>query len=61
MDSRLEAAHFANEEAAITYVENRLWPDGPVCPHSGVIGEATRMKGKTTRLGLWNGETPSCP
>jgi transposase-like protein len=54
MQSKLEAAHFASEEAAITYIEKRLWPAGPVCPHCGVIGEATRMKGKTTRPGLWN-------
>lgn len=54
MKSKLNVQHFANEEAAVAYVEARLWPDGPVCPHCGVIGEATRMKGKTTRPGLWN-------
>ena len=54
MKSLLNATHFANEEAAIAYVEARLWPNGPVCPHCGMIGEATRMKGKTTRPGLWN-------
>jgi transposase-like protein len=54
MKSLLNAAHFANEGTAIEYVEARLWPNGPVCPHCGVVGEATRMKGKTTRLGLWN-------
>jgi hypothetical protein len=26
MQSKLNAAHFANEEAAIAYVEARLWP-----------------------------------
>jgi transposase-like protein len=50
----LNVAHFANEETAIAYVEGRLWPNGPICPHCGVIGEASRSKGKTTRLGLWN-------
>ena len=54
MQSKLNVEHFANEEAAIAYVEARLWPDGPVCPHCGTISEATKMKGKTTRLGLWN-------
>jgi transposase-like protein len=54
MQSLLNAAHLANEDAAIAYVESRMWPDGPVCPHCGTIGEATRMKGKTTRPGLWN-------
>jgi transposase-like protein len=54
MKSKLNVAHFANEEAAIAYVESRLWPSGPVCPHCGVIGEASQSKGKTTRPGLWN-------
>jgi transposase-like protein len=54
MKSHLEAPHFADEDAAIAYVEARLWPDGPVCPHCGLIGEAKRSKGKTTRPGLWN-------
>jgi transposase-like protein len=54
MKSALNVAHFGNEDAAIEYVEARLWPNGPVCPHCGTVGEATRMKGKTTRAGLWN-------
>src|SRR6516164_2073245 len=54
MKSLLNVAHFANEEAAIEYVESRLWPNGAVCPHCGVIGEATKMQGKSTRPGLWN-------
>ncbi len=54
MKSQLDAPHFADETAAIEYVEARLWPDGPVCPHCGTIGEASRSKGKTTRAGLWN-------
>lgn len=53
MQSVLNAAHLRNEEAAIAYVESRLWPDGAICPHCGTIGEATKLKGKTTRLGLW--------
>jgi transposase-like protein len=54
MKSLLNVAHFANEEVAIAYVEGRLWPNGPVCPHCGVVGEASRSRGKTTRAGLWN-------
>jgi transposase-like protein len=53
MKSAFQAPHLYNEEAAIAYVEAWLWPDGPACPHCGTIGEATRLKGKTTRLGLW--------
>jgi transposase-like protein len=54
MQSALNAPHLCNEEAAIAYVEARLWPDGPICPHCGTIAQATKMKGKTTRPGLWN-------
>lgn len=54
MKSALNAPHFADESAAFAYVEARLWPDGPVCPHCGTVGEASRSKGKTTRPGLWN-------
>ncbi|HUK59812.1 MAG TPA: IS1595 family transposase [Stellaceae bacterium] len=31
----LSAEHFHNEEAAYEYVEARLWPNGPHCPHCG--------------------------
>src|SRR5437764_3345418 len=54
MKSLLNASHLCNEEIAIEYVEARLWPNGPACPHCGTVGEATKMKGKTTRPGLWN-------
>jgi len=45
---------FNDEEAARKHFEARRWPDGPVCPHCGVVGEATEMQGKTTRPGLYN-------
>ena len=48
----LTAPQFLTEEAAFTYVEARLWPDGPVCPHCGETERIGRLNGKTTRLGL---------
>lgn len=54
MKSALSAPHFADEDAAFTYVEARLWPQGPVCAHCGTVDEASRSQGKTTRPGLWN-------
>lgn len=49
----LSEARFQNEEAAFEYVESRLWPNGPVCPHCAATGEKIgRLKGKTTRAGL---------
>ena len=53
MKSAFEAPHLCNEAAAIAYVESWLWPDGPVCPHCGAIDEATKLRGKSTRPGLW--------
>jgi transposase-like protein len=53
MQSVHNAPQLRNEEAAIEYVESWLWPDGPVCPHCGALGEATKLQGKTTRPGLW--------
>lgn len=48
------APHFQNEEAAFEYVEARLWPHGPTCPHCGNADTAKigRLQGKTTRPGL---------
>ncbi len=44
---------FHDEAKARKWLEARLWPDGPICPHCGVIGEATLMKGKSHRPGLY--------
>jgi transposase-like protein len=54
MQSALNAPHLCDEASAFEYVEGKLWPSGPICPHCGVVGEATRSAGKTTRMGLWN-------
>jgi len=44
---------FHDETKAREWLEARLWPNGPVCRHCGVVNEATLMKGKTTRPGLY--------
>jgi transposase-like protein len=49
----IHAPRYTNEEAARKHLEKTLWPEGPVCPHCGVIGEAFELNGKTTRKGLW--------
>jgi transposase-like protein len=43
---------YTDETAAREHLEGLLWPDGPICPHCGVIDQATRLKGKSTRAGL---------
>jgi transposase-like protein len=44
---------FTNEAAARVHFEKLRWPDGPVCQHCGVLDEATELKGKSTRPGLY--------
>jgi transposase-like protein len=44
---------FTNEEKAIAFWESKRWPDGPICPHCGLVGEAYKLQGKSTRPGLW--------
>ena len=44
---------FTDETAARIHFEQLRWPDGPVCPHCGVVDEATELKGKSTRPGLY--------
>jgi transposase-like protein len=51
--SVLSAPHFQNERAAFAYVEARLWPNGPVCPHCKETEHLGRLQGKTTRPGLY--------
>ncbi len=51
--SILSKKHFHNEKAAFAYLESILWPDGPQCPHCGVVDRAGKLNGESTRLGLW--------
>lgn len=51
--SNLSSPHFHDEEKAYEYVEARLWPQGAVCPHCGGMERVGKLKGKTTRAGLW--------
>jgi transposase-like protein len=52
-ESILSAAYFHNEEAAYEFVESRLWPHGPVCPHCGGMERNKRMGGNSTRIGTY--------
>ncbi|HWB85310.1 MAG TPA: IS1595 family transposase [Bryobacteraceae bacterium] len=55
------APHFQDPEKAREFLESKRWPNGPECPHCGVVGEAYRLtadlenkKAKThTRKGVW--------
>lgn len=57
------AGYFADEAAAYERVEQIRWPDGPVCPHCGVIdhayllqpkgGQRTTSTGKVSYRRVW--------
>ena len=51
--SNLSAPHFHDEAAAYAYVEARIWPEGPVCPHCGGVDRIGKMGGKSTRVGAY--------
>jgi transposase-like protein len=44
---------YTDETAARTHLEGLLWPEGPICPHCGTVNEATLLKGKSTRPGVY--------
>jgi transposase-like protein len=44
---------FQNETAAREFLESLLWPDGPVCPHCGLIGCSNALHGKAHRPGVY--------
>ena len=53
MSSALSAKHLHDEEVAFAYVEARIWPEGPICPHCGGVERISKMQGKATRMGLY--------
>ena len=53
------AQHFSDEDKAREFMEKLRWPDGPVCPHCGLVGEAYKLEPKPSlknthvRKGVW--------
>jgi transposase-like protein len=50
------ASHFRDDNEARKVLESILWPDGPVCPHCGVIGHAYATK----RAGVYRCAEKEC-
>ena len=44
---------FTDIDKARAHLEATRWPHGPVCPHCGVIDQATALKGKAHRPGVY--------
>jgi transposase-like protein len=54
MSSVLSAKAFQDETAAYAWVEERVWPEGPTCPHCGALKEHIgKLTGKSTRPGVY--------
>ncbi|HEY5380285.1 MAG TPA: IS1595 family transposase [Pseudolabrys sp.] len=53
MKSVISDKHFHDEAAAYKWVEARVWPEGPICPHCGGVDRISPMKGKSTRVGVY--------
>ena len=53
MNSVLSAPHFHIEDAAYRFLESRIWPNGPVCPHCGGVDRISKMGGQSTRIGAY--------
>lgn len=51
--SVLDAKALHDEATAYAWVEARLWPNGPVCPHCGGVERISKMQGKSTRIGAY--------
>jgi transposase-like protein len=56
MNAIFSEPHFQNEDAARAYLESVLWPNGPVCPHCGVVNHAYETK----RPGLFRCAEKEC-
>jgi transposase-like protein len=49
----LDAPYLHDDAKAREHLEAIRWPNGPVCPHCGVVGGHYQLDGKAHRPGLW--------
>src|SRR6056297_206472 len=54
--SVLSKPYMHDEAAAFAHVESIIWPNGPVCPHCGVVDSAYRLTGVRTKASKKNPE-----
>ncbi len=50
---RIFRPSFPERRSGLRLCKSKLWPAGPECQHCGVVAQAGKLKGKTTRTGLW--------
>ena len=49
----LENPIYRDDNAARKHLESLRWPNGPICPHCGVVDNAVALNGKSTRPGVY--------
>jgi transposase-like protein len=59
MSTLVEVSRFTEEEAR-EYLEAVLWPNGPVCPHCGTLGNAAKLEGEAHRPGVYKCRERDC-
>src|ERR1700730_3198380 len=52
MSPLLSQKHLQDEEEAYAWVEARVWPNGPICPHCKGTERISKMHGSATRINL---------
>jgi transposase-like protein len=62
MSANLQNPIFTDEAKARGWLEARIWPNGPTCPHCGNADQAriTAMRGGVHRVGLYQCNEPEC-
>jgi transposase-like protein len=51
---------YSDEDKAREHLEALHWPDGPICPHCGTVGNAVKLAGESTRPGVYKCREPEC-
>lgn len=51
--SDLQNPIFTDDDLARQWLEARMWPNGPVCPHCGTENQSTKLVGKAHRPGVY--------
>jgi transposase-like protein len=62
MPANLQNPIFTDEAKAREWLEARIWPNGPTCPHCGNADQTriTAMHGTVHRAGLYQCNEPEC-
>ena len=61
MTANLQNPIFQDDDLAREWLEARVWPNGPVCPHCGATSEhATRLTGSKHRPGVYQCNEQEC-